>query len=113
MKIVACVTDENLRKLVEVLQDGSECIKGYVLFYVDDTLAVGPQEYVHAFYDWLGATWETSGREVVSKNSVVRFLGLELSLTEEGDMKVNQRGYVDELLRKHQVSTYSKIPFDK
>ena len=93
--------------------DGSECIKEYVLFYVDDTLAVGPPEYVHGFYDWLGATWETSGREVVSKDSVVRFLGLELSLTGEGDMKVNQRGYIDELLRKHQVSTYSKIPFVK
>ena len=66
MKIVACVTDENLHKLVEVYDDGSEHIKGYVLFYVDDTLAVGTPEYAHGFYDWLGATWETSGREVLN-----------------------------------------------
>ena len=42
---------------------------GYILFYVDDTLAVGPPEYVHGFFDWLEATWETSGREVVSKDT--------------------------------------------
>eukprot|EP00439_Symbiodinium_sp_Y106_P062398 s200_g9.t1 len=42
--------------------------------------AVGLPDYVHGFYDWLEATWETSGREVVSKDSVVRLLGLELSV---------------------------------
>ncbi|CAE7431827.1 GIP, partial [Symbiodinium sp. CCMP2456] len=113
MKMVACVTDENLHKLVEVMKDGTERIKGYVLFYVDDTLAVGPPEYVHGFYDWLESTWETSGREVVSKEAIVRFLGLELSLDDEGRMKITQRGYVDELLRKRQVTTYSKVPFVK
>ncbi|CAE7817553.1 unnamed protein product, partial [Symbiodinium necroappetens] len=38
MKVVPCITDDNLHKLVEVLPDG-EHIVGYVLFYVDDTLA--------------------------------------------------------------------------
>ncbi|CAE7244306.1 unnamed protein product, partial [Symbiodinium sp. KB8] len=80
MRIVPCVTDE----LVEVDSCGKESIVGYILFYVDDTLAVGPPEYVHGFFDWLEATWETSGREVVSKDSTVRFLGLELSLMESG-----------------------------
>ena len=113
MKIVPCITDENLHKLVETHPDGSAEIKGYVLFYVDDTLAVGPQEYVHGFYDWLAATWETSGREVVSKDAVVRFLGLELSIQPDGRMKIAQRGYLDELLRRREVTGYSKVPFDK
>ncbi|CAE7878837.1 RE1, partial [Symbiodinium necroappetens] len=112
MKVVPCITDDNLHKLVEVLPDG-EHIVGYVLFYVDDTLAVGLPEYVHGFYDWLEATWETSGREQVSKEGVVRFLGLELSLDEAGKMMIGQRGYVDELLRKREVTTYSKVPFVK
>ena len=77
MRIVSCVTDENLHKLVEIDSSGKESIVGYILFYVDDTLAVGPPEYVHGFFDWLEATWETSGREVVSKDTTVRFLGLE------------------------------------
>ncbi|OLP74885.1 Retrovirus-related Pol polyprotein from transposon TNT 1-94 [Symbiodinium microadriaticum] len=76
MRIVPC----DLHKLVEVDSSGKELIVGYILFYVDDTLAVGPPEYVHGFFDWLEATWETSGRAVVSKDSTVRFLGLELSL---------------------------------
>ncbi|CAE7419031.1 unnamed protein product, partial [Symbiodinium microadriaticum] len=67
MRIVPCVTDENLHKLVEIDSSGKESIVGYILFYVDDTLAVGPPEYLHGFFDWLEATWETSGREVVSK----------------------------------------------
>ena len=82
-------------------------------FYVDDTLAVGPPDYVHGFYDWLEATWETSGREVVSKDSVVRFLGLELSVEQDGRMKIAQRGYLDELLRRREVTTFSKVPFLK
>lgn len=112
MKVVPCITDDNLHKLVEVLPDG-EHIVGYVLFYVDDTLAVGLPEYVHGFYDWLEATWETCGREQVSKEGVVRFLGLELSLDEAGRMMIGQRGYLDELLRKREVTTYSKVPFVK
>ena len=86
---------------------------GCILFYVDDTLAVGPPEYVHGFFDWLEATWETSGREVVSKDTTVRFLGLELSMTESGNLKIAQPGYIDELLRKRQVTGFSKVPFMK
>ena len=84
MRIAPCVTDENLHKLV-IDSSGRESIVGYILFYVDDTLAVGPPEYVHGFFDWLEAAWETSGREVVSKDTTVRFLGLELSMTESQD----------------------------
>ncbi|CAE7586277.1 GIP, partial [Symbiodinium sp. CCMP2456] len=103
MRIVPCVTDENLHKLIEVDDTGQERIVGYILFYVDDTLAVGPPDYVHSFYDWLEATWET----------VVRFLGLELSLQEDGRMRIAQRGYIDELLRKREVTGFSKVPFLK
>ena len=52
MRIVPCVTDENLHKLVEIDSSGRESIVGYILFYVDDTLAVGPPEYVHGFFEW-------------------------------------------------------------
>ncbi|OLP97705.1 hypothetical protein AK812_SmicGene19927 [Symbiodinium microadriaticum] len=107
MRIVPCVTDENLHKLVENDSSGKESIVGYILFYVDDTLAVGPPEYVHGFFDWLEATWETSGREVVSKDTTVRFLGLELSMTEFGNLKIAQPGYIDELLRKRQVTGFN------
>ena len=100
MRIVPCVTDENLHKLVEIDSSGRESIEGYILFYVDDTLAVGPPLYVHGFFDWLEATWETSGREVVSKDTTVLFLGLELSMTKSGNLKIAQPGYIDELLRK-------------
>ena len=113
MRIVPCVTDENLHKLVEIDSSGKESIVGYILFYVDDTLAAGPPEYVHGFFDWLEATWETSGREVVSRDSTVRFLGLELSLMESGSLKIAQPGYIDELLRKRQVTGFSKVPFMK
>ena len=113
MRIVPCVTDENLHKLVEIDSSGKESIVGYILFYVDDTLAVGPPEYLHGFFDWLEATWETSGREVVSKDTTVRFLGLELSMTESGNLKIAQPGYIDELLRKRQVTGFSKVPFMK
>ena len=101
------MTDENLHKLVEIDSSERESIVGYILFYVDDTLAVGPPEYVHGFFDWLEATWETSGREVVSKDTTVRFLGLELSMTESGNLKIAQPGYIDELMRKRQVTGFS------
>ncbi|CAE7613330.1 unnamed protein product [Symbiodinium microadriaticum] len=94
MRIVPCVTDENLHKLVEIDSSGRESIVGYILFYVDDTLAVGPPEYVHGFFDWLEATWETSGRDVVSKDTTVLFLGLELSMTKSGNLKIAQPGAV-------------------
>ena len=113
MRIVPCVTDENLHKLVEIDSSGKESIVGYILFYVDDTLAVGPPEYVHGFFDWLEATWETSGPEVVSKDTTVRFLGLELSMRESGNLKIAQPGYIDELLRKRQVTGFSKVLFMK
>ena len=111
MRIVPCVTDENLHKLVEIDSSGRESIVGYILFYVDDTLAVGPPEYVHGFFDWLEATWETSGRDVVSKDTTVLFLGLELSMTKSGNLKIAQPGYIDALLRKRQVTGFSKVPF--
>ncbi|CAE7558242.1 GIP, partial [Symbiodinium sp. KB8] len=75
VRCVACgnFSGESAEELGDVYSAGAtidlESIVGYILFYVDDTLAVGPPEYVRGFFDWLEATWETSGREVVSKDT--------------------------------------------
>eukprot|EP00439_Symbiodinium_sp_Y106_P058405 s5143_g8.t1 len=85
VRIVPCITDENLHKLVETKPDGSEEIKGYVLFYVDDTLAVGPPDCVHGFYDWLEATWETIVGGRLSRRTLwFAFWGLSSRLNKTG-----------------------------
>ena len=108
-------TDANLFKIWMQPSPGKEKeLMGYVVFYVGDILVVGSPTTLDGFFGWLGEHWETSGREDVRAGGPpVRFLGLELSVNEEGEFCVGQQGYLEELLRIHQVNGHSKIPIAK
>ena len=108
-------TDLNLFKVwKEDVNSGKKAITGYVVFYVDDILAVGTPATLDGFFGWLNEHWETSGREdVLPGCQPVRFLGLELSINEEGEFCVSQQGYLQELLRLRQPNSYSKVPIAK
>ena len=92
IKVILVVVGFKSGQQKETMVDGIKVILvvGFKDSGTEETVAyaVGLPDYVHGFYDWLEATWETSGREVVSKDSVVRLLGLELSVELDGRMKM-------------------------
>ena len=92
-------------------EEGST-ILGYVLFYVDDMLCVGETQTVSGFYEWLRSEWDTSGVQWITKNNMVRFLGMELTRVDTGYV-MSQQGYLDEIIRAHECGGHGVIPAGK
>ena len=88
---------EQIWRMVDVTDDTT---LGYVLVYVDDVLLIGEPNVVGWFYQWLAEKWECDDLTLLSPETPLRFLGMEVHLTQDGH-EVGQRGFVDELLRSH------------
>ncbi|CAE7275885.1 GIP [Symbiodinium microadriaticum] len=95
--------DENVWSVVKVQPDSSEVTVGYVNIYVDDILYMGEEAAICAVHSWLTQEWKASPLTWASTSSTIRFLGLEIGRTESGGVRVHQRGYIEELLRHHDL----------
>ncbi|CAE7288644.1 GIP, partial [Symbiodinium sp. KB8] len=91
--------DANVWAITYVL-DGKEEILGYLNIYVDDVLYVGQAQVIFAVQEWLTQDWKASELSWATSESAIRFLGLEIEAS-EGRVKINQCGYIKELLRHH------------
>ncbi|OLQ09932.1 Copia protein [Symbiodinium microadriaticum] len=95
--------DENVWSVAKVQPDSSEVTVGYVNIYVDDILYMGEEAAICAVHSWLTQEWKASPLTWASTSSTIRFLGLEIGRTELGGVRVHQRGYIEELLRHHDL----------
>ena len=75
-------------------------VYGYLLVYVDDVLMVGAKQATNAIYEWIAKKWECDELATLTATNPLRFLGMELFLSENG-FELGQRGFVQELLRSH------------
>ncbi|CAE7210219.1 GIP [Symbiodinium sp. CCMP2592] len=96
------------------VKDRSGRLMAIILIYVDDYMIMGPVELIKGLTAMVQGEWETSDLTILSEDNEVKFLGMELSLR-QGSLCISQRGYIDELLRAHEVgeSEVSKIPISK
>ena len=85
-----------------------------IVIYVDDYLILGPQAVIKTLAAMVQGEWETSELSILSERNPIKFLGMELTLHEE-EIYVSQQGYIDELLRSHELSAsdQSRIPVGK
>ena len=76
-------------------------VEGLALVYVDDVMLFGTREIVEGGLQSFRKTWETSEPTWVGDREPVRYCGMELSRTEQGDFFANQCSYLREVVRRH------------
>ncbi|CAE7616380.1 TY5A [Symbiodinium sp. CCMP2592] len=99
------------------LVDENNCMVALVLVYVDDFLLCGPREIIRKLAAWIQEFWDTSELKFLLPGASARFLGMELYVDENHpeEIRIGQQGYVQELLRLHQVpeTQLDKVPVTK
>ena len=88
-------------------------IVGLVIVYVDDYLIAANHETCLDIHEWFSTTWQTTPCQFASKDSPVRFLGMEIRTSEDVNGKfdgytLDQEGYIDELLRARGVGDHER-----
>ena len=73
---------------------------------------MGETQTVSGVYEWLRSEWDTSGVQWITKNNMVRFLGMELTRVDTGYV-MSQQGYLDEIIRAHECGGHGVIPAGK
>ncbi|CAE7357932.1 GIP, partial [Symbiodinium sp. KB8] len=96
--------DENIWSARAVGADGTERVVAYLNVYVDDLLYMGESGVIEVIHEWLTSEWKASPLTWADTSSTIRFLGLEISRTACGGVRLHQRGYIGELLRHHSLS---------
>ena len=86
---------------------------GLMIIYVDDFLILGPKEVCDDAYEWMATTWEATPCQFATPTSSVRFLGMEIrqEVNSEGEITaytLDQEGYIEEVLRHHDVKPTEK-----
>ena len=109
------ICDENLWRLV---LDDDTCI-AHVLVYVDDLLILAEQLIAKSLYEWVKGKWQCSELEQAQAQKPLRFLGVDLYETRDGlgacGFGLAQEGYIDELVRSHNLSPCARavVPVPK
>ena len=97
--------------------DSAGSIVGVMIVYVDDFMICGSGPVVAAVSGVIRSLWETSELTTLSPTTPARFLGMELSMVsgEQGVIYVSQHGYIQELLRHHELPStrLDKVPLSK
>eukprot|EP00435_Cladocopium_sp_Y103_P041836 s2179_g11.t1 len=100
--------DEEMQDWVIVENDTPEepgetltILRGVLLVYVDDILALGERPIIHLVIKHLRNLWETSEPEEITDTSGTRFLGMELWRTPKGVWKATQINYTMDLLQRN------------
>ena len=94
------VGDPNIWKMVQLKEGWEEVTKGLILVYVDDLLIMGPEPLIQECIKKISEEWEMSKPEWLGKDRGVKFLGMDISLTEEGAF-LHQGSYLKELLKRN------------
>ena len=86
---------------------------GLMIIYVDDFLILGPKAVCDDAYEWMATTWEATPCQFATPTSSVRFLGMEIrqEVNSEGEITaytLDQEGYIEEVLRHHDVKPTEK-----
>ena len=88
--------------------------EGHVIVYVDDIMALATEEVRKSFFNRVQQEWKCSGVETVNEQEWVRFCGFELKRHEDGrSLKVGQKSYTAELMKRHEGITPKQCPIPK
>ena len=85
----------------QLMQDGERV--AFLGTYVDDLIAVGPDEFVREMLGQIGRIWKCTEPEILSGPGSLRFCGFEVVRTEKGYV-LHQRSYLKEMLAKYEVT---------
>ncbi|CAE6952631.1 Papst2 [Symbiodinium sp. CCMP2592] len=97
-----------------VVTDESGAMKALIIIYVDDMLIIGMQEAVKEVANLVQGVWATSPLTFLRPGNPLRFLGMELSMSDDESMiLVGQQAYIEELCRNYGVQRHDKIPVSK
>ena len=94
------VGDPNIWKMIQLKEGWEEVTKGLILVYVDDLLIMGPEPLIQKCIKRISEEWEISKPEWLGKDRGVKFLGMDIWLTEEG-VCLHQGSYLKELLKRN------------
>ena len=90
---------------------------GVLIVYVDDFMICGRRTTIDLLYNTIRGLWDTTDLAMLSSKNPIRFLGMELSMTESEPrvIYISQHGYIQELLRHHELgsSRLDKVPISK
>ena len=98
-----------------VLKNQAGMIIALIIIYVDDILLLGEEATIRGIAETIQQVWRTSELAFLTPTTPLRFLGMELEVDDAGVIYVNQRGYIEEILRAHGVPAEAKdkIPLAK
>ncbi|CAE7373607.1 GIP [Symbiodinium sp. CCMP2592] len=97
-----------------VVTDESGDMKALIIIYVDDMLIIGLEDAVMEVANLVQSVWATSPLTFLRRDNPLRFLGMELSMTDDESMiLVGQQAYIEELCRNYGVQKPDKIPVSK
>ena len=88
--------------LWEVVDNDGHEAEGFLTTYVDDMLIIAKPGLAQAVLGQVAKTWTCSPMEVVTKDKMVKFCGLEITESDKG-FWLAQTGYTTELVKKHGV----------
>ena len=111
--LIQSEVEPNLWKMV---CDNKEVV-GFIIVYVDDIMYLTSREEIVFAYEWLKKTWTCTPLEEATQESPVTFLGVEVHLGHDSQgsygFQLGQRGYIDELMRAHQICPRHQTPLPK
>ena len=97
--------------------DGHGDTIGVLVVYVDDFMICGKRPTIDLLYGIIRGLWDTTDLAILTSENPIRFLGMELSMvdSEPKVIYISQHGYIQELLRHHELGTsrLDKVPISK
>ena len=94
-----CTADSQLWKLQS---SGKNDILGMLVVYVDDFLLLAPLgDLRNALLAALNQVWTLTKEETLDGTKPLTFLGIDLTLKNNGDVLLSQEGFVNSILEKH------------
>ncbi|CAE7267533.1 unnamed protein product [Symbiodinium sp. CCMP2592] len=98
------IAEPNVWMVYEVGVPVEQGPAGLVLLYVDDIMLAGPHDLVLAMSSSIGRLWKTSELDLLTPGRDLRFLGCEISVSDDGRVfYIHQRPYIEEVLRHHAI----------
>ena len=101
--------EPNLWQVVEKEGEGDARVRGYLVVYVDDVLAVGPRDVIESTLAMIQRTWKCAEPSWITDPGGLKFCGFEIE-ARSGGIYINQKAYAQELCERHQVSVFRSTP---
>ena len=94
------VSDPNVWRIVKVTDDLEQTTLGLMLVYVDDLMLLGKLRLLQEALERVKREWELSPPEWLNSEHPVRFLGVDVWLTDKG-IFLNQESYIKDLFKRN------------